>query len=216
MDLYFSPISAYSHKVLMAFYEKDLPFNQIAVNLADASVRQEFRQVYALGKVPCLKVGGTIVSESSNIVEWLDQHYQVNKLIPGKVDDARQVRWLDRMADQYLTANAILLFFQSLKPTHLQDPERQDTARRQMAYMYDELERRLNEQSGPWLVGSQLSMADMSVAAGLGPSTGFAGLEAHPALNEYLKSWQQRESYIQARSGFESAVAQMVEVMEAG
>lgn len=210
MDLYFNPISPYSQKVLMAFYEKDIAFNPMVVNLADPRARAEYRQVYALGKVPCLKVGEKVLPESSNIVEWLDQHYQVNKLIPTKAEDARQVRLLDHMADLYLAANASLLFFQSIKPAHLQDGERQETARRQITYMYNDLERRLENGSGPWLLGRQLTMADLSVAAGTAQGVGFMGLEAHPNLAAYLKIWQQRESFVKAREGFEEAVVDVV------
>lgn len=213
MDLYFNPMSPYSQKVLMAFYEKDIAFNPLVVNLADPRAREEYRQVHTLGKVPCLKVGEKVLPESTNIVEWLDQHYQVNKLIPTKVEDARQVRLLDRMADLYLAANASLLFFQSIKPTHLQDGERQETARRQITHMYNDLERRLENGSGPWLMGRQLAMADLSVAAGIAQSVGFVGLDAHPNLAAYLKTWQQRESFVKAREGFEEAVANVVEVM---
>lgn len=210
MDLYLSPISAYSRKVLLAFYEKDVPFNAVEIDLTDAQVRQQYRQLYPLGKVPCLKVGATLVPESSNIIEWLDQHYQVNKLLPAKPEEARVVRNLDSMIDQYVTANAILLFFQSFRPIHLQDAERIETAKVQIAYMYADLERRLNEQPQQWLVGGQLSMADLSLAAALTISSGIASLDQLPKLAAYLQMWQQRDSFIRAREGFDQAVAKMM------
>lgn len=210
MDLYFSPISAYSHKALMAFYEKDIPFNPVEVDLTDSHVREEFRQVYRMGKVPCLKVPEGLVPESSNIIEWLDQHYQVNKLIPTKAEEARQVRYLDRIADQYISANAILLFFQSVKPEHLQDGERIATAKRQIETMYIEVEQRLKNRHNQWLVGEHLSMADISLAAGLVVSAGFVTLDGYPRLQAYLQSWQQRQSFVKARAGFDDAVVKMV------
>lgn len=210
MDLYLSPISAYSQKVLLAFYEKDVAFNGVEIDLTDAEERLRYRQLYPLGKVPCLKVGSTLLPESSNIIEWLDQHYPVNALLPHNLEHARLVRNLDSMIDLYITANAILVFFQSFKPTHLQDGERINTAKTQIVHMYHELEERLADQSSPWLVGGQLSMADLSLACALSISSGIHTLEQRPKLQAYLHMWQQRQSYINARAGFDHALAKMM------
>lgn len=213
MDLYFSPISAYSHKVLMAFYEKDIKFQPVKVDLADSAVMSEYRQFYPLGKVPCLKTHNEWIPESSNIIEWLDEHFQVTKLIPTKNEEARKVRLLDRLADQYLAANAITLFFQSLRPAAAQDQERIETAKRQIRATYETFEQCLekNQANGDFIYGNSLSLADISLLCSVIPSLGFVPLAESPRLAAYIERHQQRPSLLRARAGFEEAVVAMIE-----
>ncbi len=210
MDLYFSPISPYSHKVRMTFFEKNLAFNPVPVNLADVQVRAEYREVFPLGKLPVLKTANEMISESSNIVEWLDNHYQVNKLLPEKAEEARKVRYWDRMADLYITANAISLFFQGLKPEAQQDVDAMETARQQLATVYDMFEHELANEPGEWCVGNRLSLADISLAVGLAVSQGVMPLTHHSTLANLFHRAQQRETFGRAREGFEQAVTAMV------
>src|SRR5262245_47765098 len=102
MKLYFSPVSSYSQKVLMAFYEKNLAFEPIIVNLMDPKGREEYLKIYPIGTVPFLKdeAKDWIVPESSNIIEYIDAKYPGGpKLIPDDADAARMVRLRDRFFD---------------------------------------------------------------------------------------------------------------------
>lgn len=208
MDLYCNPLSAFSHKTKVAFYEKDVSFNEVTVDLFNPDARQHYRELYPLGKVPCLKTPSGLIPESTAIIEWLDQYYQVPKLIPANPDDARQVRLKDRLADLYVTSNVSLLFFQSLKPAERQDQERINTARHQIQAMYDYFEIELTGKSdkGLFVHGAQLSMADLALLAGLNGASGFLPLDHHPHLKRYLALHSQRPSVIEARKGFKEAV----------
>ena len=208
MDLYCSPLSAFSHKTKIAFYEKGVPFNEIQVDLFDPAARQHYRELYPLGKVPCLSTSSGLIPESTAIIDWLDQYYQVPKLIPANPDDARQVRLKDRFADLYLTSNAAVLFFQTLKPAEQQDQERIATAHQQIQVMYDYFEKELAGKSDQRLFahGSQLSLADLALVAGLNGTSGFASLDHHPTLARYLMLHNQRSSVSEARKGFNEAV----------
>jgi len=61
MKLYYNPISTYSQKVLIALYEKGLDFDSEIVNLMDADARAQYREVYPLGKIPCLLTWSTFL-----------------------------------------------------------------------------------------------------------------------------------------------------------
>jgi glutathione S-transferase len=212
MDLYCNPLSAFSHKAKIAFYEKDVNFNEVLVDLFDPEARQKYREVYPLGKVPCLKTPAGLLPESTAIIEWLDQYYQVPKLIPANPDDARQVRLKDRFADLYLTSNAAMLFFQALKPAERQDQERIATAHQQINAMYDYFEKELARKSGSDLFahGAQLSLADLALIVGLSGTSGFVGLDRHPSLTAYLALHQQRPSVVEARKGFQDIVTRLM------
>ncbi len=73
MKLYYNPISTYSQKVLIALYEKALDFEPEIVNLMDSDARAQYREVYPMGKIPCLILDdGHMIPESSTIIEYID------------------------------------------------------------------------------------------------------------------------------------------------
>ena len=55
MKLFYNPLSSYSQKTLLGFYEKQVPFEPHLVNLMDAAEKARFRKIYPLGKVPLLE-----------------------------------------------------------------------------------------------------------------------------------------------------------------
>ncbi len=212
MELYCNPLSSFSHKTKMAFYEKDIAFKEIIVDLFDPQERARYREFYPLGKVPALQTPSGLIPESTTIIEWLDQYYQVPKLIPGNPDEARQVRLKDRLADLYITANVSLLFFQSLKPAEQQDAERIANARRQITVMYDYFERDLTGKpdAGLYVHGGQLTLVDVALLPALMGAEQFESLDRHPNLARYLAAHRERPSLVAARQGLTEAVARMV------
>src|SRR5881409_3434479 len=77
LTLYFHPLSSFCHKVLIALYENGTPFTPKLVNLQDEGERAAFRALWPIGKFPVLQDSsrGSMVPESSVIIEYLDQHY---------------------------------------------------------------------------------------------------------------------------------------------
>jgi glutathione S-transferase len=212
MDLYCNRLSVFSHKAKMAFFEKDVTFNEVQVDMFNPEALKQYREVYPLGKLPCLKTPTGLIPESTAIIEWLDQYYQVPMLIPANPDDARQVRLKDRLADLYVTSNTSLLFFQMLKPADQQDQERIKIARRQLQAMYDYFEKELagKDDKDLFVHGRQLSMADFALLAGLNGAASFIPLDRHPALARYLALHNQRPSVVEARKGFNEAVGSLL------
>ena len=65
MKLYYHPLSTFSQKVLLAFYEKGIEFEREVVNLMDPEGRKRLEAIYPYGKVPLLVVGGPRFEEGS-------------------------------------------------------------------------------------------------------------------------------------------------------
>src|SRR4051794_38545067 len=103
MKLYFHPVSSYSQKVLVAFYEKNVPFAPEIVEFTESG-RAEYLKINPLGKIPFVVAdNGHKVPESSIIIEYLDGHFDSGtRLIPADKDLARQTRFHDRLSDLYL------------------------------------------------------------------------------------------------------------------
>lgn len=87
LELVLHPLSSYCHKVLIAFYENDVPF--------------------AVKHFPVLRdvKRGRVVRESTIIIEYLQTHFPGRtRLIPDDPDLAWQVRLRDRFCDNDLHA----------------------------------------------------------------------------------------------------------------
>ena len=54
LQLFSHPLSSYCHKVLIALYELDLPFEAKLVNLGDPQEREAFHALWPTGKIPLL------------------------------------------------------------------------------------------------------------------------------------------------------------------
>lgn len=165
MKLYYHPLSTYSQKVLIALYEKGLDFDGEVVHLMNPEARDKFREVYPIGKVPCLQLeDGHIIPESSIILEYLDTLAEPT-LIKGNADETRKIRFKDRMFDLYLNDPVGTLFFQNMKPEAERDQERIDKAKFHVATMYGFMEKEFGKQS--YANGEEFLMSDCAAAPAL-------------------------------------------------
>lgn len=191
MKFYYYPISTYSQKVLLALYEKRIIFEPRLVNILDQQEVDEFRSIYPLGKIPLLVVSDNhLIPESSIIIEYLDGHYDTGtRLIPaGSVDEMRQLRFLDRMADLYLNNSVVtLMFAQNRRQAELAD------ARRYLLYCYDQLNHIL--EGNQWVMGDGFTMVDCAVIPPLLYAERFMPFSEYANLLNYFQRAQERPSY---------------------
>ena len=195
MKLYYFPLSTYSQKVLVALHEKEAQFESEQVRLFDEAVRERYREIYPLGRIPLLVLDdGHLIPESSIIIEYLDTKFAGGpRLIPSAPDESRQTRFHDRMLDLYLNDSIASLLFQSWKPEEGRDRELIDRSRFRAGVLYDFLEHRLDGR--PWLMGEEFTMADCAAAPALlyaGDLFPFAG---RPAIAAYWERLCARPSY---------------------
>ncbi len=192
MKLYYNPISTYSQKVLIALYEKGLDFDSEIVNLMDADARAQYREVYPLGKIPCLQLeDGHLIPESSIIVEYLDPMAKPT-LIKGDADERRRIRFKDRVFDLYLNEAVVTLLFQGMKPESEQDPERIEKARFHIDTMYSFMENEFGQQ--PYANGEEFLMSDCSAAPGLFYAEQVAPFAEYKNISAYWERLKARPS----------------------
>ena len=192
MKLYYNPISTYSQKVLIALYEKGLDFEPEIVNLMDPDARAQYREVYPMGKIPCLQLDdGHIIPESSTIVEYIDP-LAAPTLIKGDADETRRIRFKDRMFDLYLNDAVVTLLFQGMKPESDQDPERIEKAKFHISTMYSFMENEFSQQ--PYANGEEFLMSDCSAAPGLFYAEQVAPFAQHKNISAYWERLKSRPS----------------------
>lgn len=195
MKLYYNPVSTYSQKALMGFYEKQVEFEPQVVNLGDAASKEKYRKIYPMGKVPLLmRDDGWLIPESTIILEFLDGNFSKGtKLIPDDKEKARQTRFFDRMCDLYIDDSIVTLFFEGLKPEGQRNQEAMEKARFRATTMYEFLDKHLEGKT--WLMGDSFTMADCAAAPGLGYATQVFPFAQYKNLTSYWNRLSERPSY---------------------
>ena len=192
MKLYYNPISTYSQKALIAFYEKGIDFEPHIVNLMDSDDLAEYRDVYPMGKIPCLVLDdGHLIPESSIIIEYIDSMAEP-RLIGGDNEQSRKIRFKDRMFDLYLNDPIVTLLFQGMKPEDQRDPERIKTAQFRINTMYGFMESEFEKH--PFTSGDEFSMADCAAAPALFYAEQTAPFAGHKNISAYWERLKQRPS----------------------
>lgn len=200
MKLYYHPLSAFSRKVLVAFYEKELNFTPEVVNLFDPAVKAQYKkEINPFGKVPYLQLEAQdwSIPESSIIIEYADTHFDSGtQLISKDPDLARQARFSDRIGDLYLLDPAVYVLLQHL---FLPEDQRNHKEIASKTQKFTETLGLLNQYIGekPYLLGDSFGMADISASVGCQLIRDMlqVPLNDWPNLSRWLESCLSRESW---------------------
>lgn len=169
ITLYHLPLSPFCRKVRVALGEKGLAFETVIEK--PWAQREEFLALNHGGTVPVLiDEDGTVVCESSVILEYLEEVYPVGPLMgsdPAERAECRRImQWFDLKFDAEVTT---LVLFEKVDKRLMRlgepDMEAIRSGISNIAYHMDYLSY-LAEQRD-WLAGDQFSLADITVAAHL-------------------------------------------------
>lgn len=168
LKLYYHPLSSFCHKVLIALYENDIPFEPLVVDLSNPESAAEFRRVWPVGQFPVLRddARGKTVPESSIIIEYLDRRFpEKPRLIPSDPDRALETRSRDRFFDLHIHIHVQKIVTDRLRPAGKNDAIGVDQARARMRTALDLADKDL--QNKTWAMGDSFTMADCSAAPAL-------------------------------------------------
>jgi glutathione S-transferase len=214
MKLYYNPLSSYSQKVLVAFYEKELQFTPEIVDMMNPALRADYeKNVNIFGKVPTLVLdNGHRIPESSIIIEYLEGHHGKSgtRLIPEDVDAARQARFLDRYFDLYINDPMAKIFFDGMKPEGERDPKGVAAAKATMDKAYKVADEVLIA-GRTWGIGDTFSLADCSAAPALAYARMVYPFEQHKNLVAYANRLAERPSFSRVRTEAAPFMAKMMQ-----
>jgi glutathione S-transferase len=200
LQLFYHPLSSFSHKVLIALYENATPFKRRMLVPEDPSTYQQFKQLFPTGKMPLLRdlAQDRTIPESSIIIEYLQTfHPGPVALIPADPLLASQGQLWDRLFDLY-----VHLPMQKIVGDRLREPDARDAAgvleaRAQLRNSYAMVEKALGNRE--WIAGEGFSMADCAAAPALFYADTVEPIGAGaPAVTDYLSRLMARPSYAQA------------------
>jgi glutathione S-transferase len=193
--LYGHPFSSFTEKVLVALYESETAFTFRKFGPEDPAARQDWEGLSPFRRFPVLVDDGKTLLETSIIIEHLQLSRQGSvRLIPENPEEALEVRFMDRVFDNYVMGPMLALAFNQSRLADKRDQLGSEQARASLSSAYAWLDRLLDAR--PWAAGREFSMADCAAA----PALLFAHW-AHPipeglaALRRYRSRLQDRKSF---------------------
>ena len=196
LTLYSHPFSSYCQKVLVALWEKDIPFAYR--HLEEPGAGEELKQLWPIGKFPVLVDGDRTLIESTIIIEYLDLgHPGPTPLIPEDREAALETRFMDRFFDNYVMSAMQQPVAEALRAEGGRREQALEEARIALDKAYAWLEQRLSGRT--WAAGETFGLADCAAA----PSLFYADWvhpigEAFPTVRAYRSRLLERPSFARA------------------
>lgn len=193
LTLYSHPLASYCWKVLIALYEKGLAFEARTVNLGNPAEKTAFQALWPTAKIPLLDDAGTIVPETSIIIEHLERYPGKARLIPSEPQTQLEARLWDRIFDCYVMDPMQRTIAQQLRPVQEGDARASREAEEGLSAGYDLIESRIGDRV--WAAGKDFSIADCAAAPALFYATTIQPIpETHTKLKGYFERLVSRPS----------------------
>jgi len=197
LELHYHPLSSFCHKVLIALYEKDLPFERVLLNFGDPDSRARFLALWPVGKFPLLRDGKRSVVESSIIIEFLDGYDPARPRLIPEGPEALLVRFWDRFFDHYLHYPMQKIVGDRLRSGDARDPYGVKQAEEQVQLAYGMVDKEMQGKS--WVLGERFTLADCAAAPPLFYANTLLPIgQEHGAARAYLDRLKARPSYARA------------------
>jgi glutathione S-transferase len=197
LTLHFHPLASFCHKVLIALYENETPFEPHIVDLGDPTARAAFSALWPIAKMPVLVDArrGQTCAEASIIIEYLAMHHPGRiALLPGNADAALEARALDRFYDLYVNEPMAKVVTDMLRPEGKHDALGVEQARALLVTAYGMIERQMTGRR--WAIGDEFSLADCAAAPALYYAHQVLPLGAeHPTALAYRERLMARPSF---------------------
>ena len=200
LRLYYHPFSSFCQKVLVALYEREVPFEPVAVDLGDAEQRGALEAVWPMAKFPALRdeTAGVTVAEASLIVEYLDRFGEAPPLVPADRDETLRVRLWDRVFDNYVEHPLQKAVGDHFRPAEARDAYGVEEAKALLLRAYAMIEAELARTGAQWMAGDAFTLADCGAAPALFYSSIILPLDGHPHLDAYYRRLRARPSFDRA------------------
>ena len=166
--LHYHPLASFCHKVLVALYENETPFDGQIVDFGDQAASEKFFNLWPVGKIPVLRDEGRdrTIPETSIIIEYLSRYYPGPvALLPDDPELNLEARLWDRFYDLYVNTPMQKIVTDRLRPIGLNDPHGVAEAEATLASAYGMIEQRMTDRR--WAIGEAFSIADCAAAPAL-------------------------------------------------
>ena len=195
LTLLYHPLSSFCWKVLIALYERAIPFTPQLVDLSTDEGRAAFERIWGIGKFPVLQdtATGLVLPESSIIIEYLDGLGTAPRMIPAGADGLQARLW-DRFYDHYIHQQMQTMIGDRLRPAEAKEPQGVADARAMMLKAYGIANATIAGRR--WAAGDAFGLADCAAAPALHYANRVIPIApAYPALADYLARLEARPAF---------------------
>lgn len=187
LQLYSHPLSSYCHKVLIALYEMEVPFENKMINPGDPQQRDAFVRLWPTGKIPLLVDDGRAVPETSVMIEYAQRHHAPSaQLFPSDPVVCLEARLWDRLFDNYVMTPVQSIVAQQLREPAARDAQAAPAARSTLAMAYAMVEQQLRD-GRDWIAGEHFSVADCAATPSLFYASTLVPFADNPHLHAYFE-----------------------------
>jgi glutathione S-transferase len=166
LKIYGHPFASFYWKVLIALYERAVPFEFLMVDPEHPQNAQAIRTLSPTGQFPVLVDGERTVVESAAIIEYLDLHHgSAPPLVPPDARTAIEARQMDGIFDDYVMAPLTRMVLNALRDEPLRDAQAVLEARALLDKSYAWLERWMTGRE--WAANGVFGLADCAAAPAL-------------------------------------------------
>ena len=193
ITLFSAKICPYAHRCRLALAESGLQHNVIDIDLRNKP--DWYLQINPEGKVPTLRQGSFVITESLVINELINELAASRPLLPEQPQQKALARRFIFTVDNSL----IPLFYRLLRA---QSGEKLASASEQMRKALAQINRDLQNSPAPYVLGHQVTLADLAIYPWFERwpvLKHYRGLELSKeldALQKWLISMKQRESVL--------------------
>lgn len=163
--LYGHPFSLFSRKAHLVLLHKGIDFDYVTT--MPQGQDEPFKSISPLGKIPAFQDDLDGIADSTVIAHHIERNYPGAALLPSDNQQLNAVLWYDKYADSVMTTAIASHLFAELvmaKYVFKREPIQADIDKAinvELPKIYRFLEGRINDNE--WLVGDQLTLADISV-----------------------------------------------------
>lgn len=169
-------VSPFVRKVLIVLEEKKVSYDfretlpASILNLKGISIPDDFILASPLGKIPAFQDSLTAIADSAVISAYLEKKYPERSLYPRDLALYAQALWLEKYADTNMSEviHSKIFVERVVKPQVLNlstDEEIvQSAVINELPLIFNYLEKCLASGNKDWLVGNELTIADIAVA----------------------------------------------------
>ncbi len=223
IHVYYYFMSNCAQRVCLALAEKGVEWTPHAVNLfTQENTTDEYFKINPKGLVPAMIHDGVVITESIDILRYIEEKFPEPSLYPSDPEERQQVdNWMDLATDIHLgvikTYMYSLVFGASKKPEGMKeyaekqvDPEliafheatikgfSEDTilaAEHDLFAFFDSMEKELGQHQ--WLIGDEFTLADITwfVQYFMMQRMGMVNFQNYPNVCRWARELMQRPSY---------------------
>ncbi|MFZ9595758.1 MAG: glutathione S-transferase family protein [Bdellovibrionia bacterium] len=195
-ELFTSLRSPFARRVRLAFFEHQIPFQEVLCDVFRPSA--ELIEVNPLARVPALRLASGEILVDSHLI--LQEFYEnrTSLWMPQDVSARAQVCYWQALAVGF-SEKIVEYFLDSQRSEPLRDPEVQAELHSAISRLLPRLEHRLRENLDPGiLVGNHLTQADLDWGAALsylGLRVPEVFITSYPRIHAYLQNLESRPSF---------------------